>query len=58
MLTPEEYAALMDILQRHVQGRLSAAEALALNAIIAKLAPKADAPAATDEPPQQQKQKP
>jgi len=39
MLTPDEYAALADILQRHVAGRLSPAEALALNSILAKLAP-------------------
>jgi len=39
MLTPEEYAALMDILQRTAQGRLSNSEALALNVILSKLAP-------------------
>jgi len=44
MLTNDEAAALMDILTRYVQGRLSPAEALALNMILAKLAPSQDSP--------------
>ncbi len=38
-LTADEYAALMDILQRHVAGRLSTAEAFALDVIMVKMTP-------------------
>lgn len=39
MLNQEEFAALVEILTRHVQGRVSLAESLFLNLILNKIRP-------------------